>query len=250
VDEWPIIEKRIPSMDLVFRPMVDQTAIEVGAAGGDDLPGGMADPKRSASVSSRIRLTPDEERIFRKVDGSRTVQLIIDITGAPEFDVCRTLFDLLNRNIIAPAGRGESRESLTLDTSLPAAALPGYLALVVVMAVALVGTYAQLETPFGISGLRPLLQTTGGRLLDGVNEARLHRIDRAVRAWTLATGQVPRALDVLVEGGLLERPALLDPWSRPYHYVPGPNGYSLSAVDERGREVPRTVIRRSVADRS
>jgi hypothetical protein len=86
VDEWPIIEKRSPSMDIVFRSVVEPGMIEVG---GGDEPGGEApghsDSKRlAASSSSRIRLTPEEERIYRKVDGTRTVQAIIDGTGVGE----------------------------------------------------------------------------------------------------------------------------------------------------------------------
>src|SRR5262245_44205581 len=94
VDEWPIIEKKIPSMDIVFRTVVDPSMIEVGGSPGD---GGEA--KRGASASSKIRLSAEEERIYRKVDGARTVQGVIDATGLGEFDVCRTLYDLLNRNI-------------------------------------------------------------------------------------------------------------------------------------------------------
>ena len=107
VDEWPIIEKKIPSFDIVFRPVVDPSLIEVGGGGGAGhehvgAPGG-GERHRHASA-----WPPEEERVFRKVDGVRTVQAIIDGTGAGEFEVCRTLFDFLNRNLIAPAGRGSA----------------------------------------------------------------------------------------------------------------------------------------------
>src|SRR2546426_252086 len=92
VDEWPIIEKKIPSMDIVFRTVVDPSLIEVKT--GDEE--GSGESKRgAASASNKIRLSAEEERIYRKVDGTRTVQGIIDATGMGEFDVCRTLFDLL-----------------------------------------------------------------------------------------------------------------------------------------------------------
>src|SRR5438132_1720182 len=80
VDEWPIIEKKIPSMDIVFRTVVDPSLIEVAAGSGgggvEEVLAGMAEgTKRSAASSaSKIRLTPEEERIYRKVDGTRTVQ--------------------------------------------------------------------------------------------------------------------------------------------------------------------------------
>ena len=105
VDEWPIIEKKIPSFDVVFRPVVDPSLIEVGTSGADDS--GSGEIRRGApAASGKIRLSPEEDRVFRKVDGVRTVQAIIDGTGAAEFEVCRTLFDFLNRNLIAQAGMG------------------------------------------------------------------------------------------------------------------------------------------------
>src|SRR5439155_9135603 len=76
VDEWPIIEKKIPSMDIVFKPAVDLKSIEVGGGAEEDALGGLgtSEPKRqAASSSNKIRLTAEEERIFRKVDGHRTV---------------------------------------------------------------------------------------------------------------------------------------------------------------------------------
>src|SRR4029450_12034245 len=111
VDEWPIIEKKIPSMDIVFRPVVAHALIEVLPDDGEPEPSfslGGNEAKRP-SASSKIRLTQQEEQIFRKVDGTRTVQGIIDSTGLPEFETCRTLFDLLNRNLISTAGRGSAK---------------------------------------------------------------------------------------------------------------------------------------------
>ena len=131
VDEWPIIEKKIPSMDIVFRPVVDTSLIEVA---GSEEPG---EQKRSAASSAnRIRLTPDEERVFRKVDGTRTVQAIIDGTGLGEFDTCRILFDLLNRNLISTAGRGAAQEA-EVPHEAEASATPGYVAAALAVAIAL-----------------------------------------------------------------------------------------------------------------
>ena len=55
------------------------------------------------SRESGSTLISEEERIYRKVDGTRTVQAIIDATGLGEFEVCRVLFDLINRAWPDPA---------------------------------------------------------------------------------------------------------------------------------------------------
>ena len=124
VDEWPIIEKKIPSFAMVFRPVVDPALIEVaGPSEADTSAGARAG---AASSSGRIRLSPEEERVFRKVDGVRTVQAIIDGTGIAEFEACRILFDFLNRNLIGPFGRGQMDDPEEEVPVAPASAIPAF----------------------------------------------------------------------------------------------------------------------------
>ena len=138
VDEWPIIEKKITSFDMVFRPVVDPSLIEVGAATGPDSSSSSVDA-RGASATGKIRLGAEEERVFRKVDGVRTVQAIIDSTGSGEFEVCRTLFDFMNRNLIAPAGRDRAAQDERAEASAAAPAAPGYAVAALVSVLALAG---------------------------------------------------------------------------------------------------------------
>src|SRR5688572_12521438 len=249
VDEWPIIEKKIPSMDIVFRPVVQASVIEVG--GDDEGPevsfSGLADAKRPASASSKIRMTPSEEAIFRKVDGTRTVQNIIDSTGQAEFETCRTLFDLLNRNLISTAGRGAAKMSETGALEAPVATTSAYGVVAVVVLVAVIGIAVRWRTPFAVTGLQPLLLSSEHLLLDGVSHARLQRLDRAVQAHLLMHGGLPRTLEELVKGGLVDRSYLLDSWARPFHYALTQDGYLLSAVDDAGRPDRTTLIERTVA---
>jgi hypothetical protein len=234
VDEWPIIEKKIPSMDIVFRSVVDASMIEVSSPEDGD-----------AGAGNKIRLSPEEEKIYRKVDGTRTVQAIIDATGVGEFEVCRTLFDLLNRNIISTVGRGIARESFTGGRAeVPASLAPGYVMVAVVALLSLVGLVANLSAPFGVTGLAPLLRPTYQIVLEGVRLERLERLDRALLAFQLNHGTVPRTLDELVSEGLVDASYLRDPWSHPYRYALTQDGYLLHGVDENGRPVPGTLIER------
>ena len=243
VDEWPIIEKKIPSMDIVFRTVVDPSMIEVGAGSGD--PG---DSKRAAASANKIRLSAEEERIYRKVDGARTVQGVIDATGVGEFDVCRTLYDLLNRNIVAPVGKGSTARVVEEEpTESIASSTPGYAVMALVVLLAAAGVLAQWRTPFAVTGLAPVLQNTTARLRESLSLSRLRRLDRGIAAYALLQGTPPKRLDDLVDVALVDESALHDPWRRPYHYEPGAAGYTLSAVDDNGRTVPGTLIQRSLA---
>jgi hypothetical protein len=232
VDEWPIIEKRVPSFDMVFRPVVDPSLIEVGTGTAPDT--SISERRLASSATGRIRLAPEEERVFRKVDGVRTVQAIIDGTGYGEFDVCRTLFDFLNRNLIAAAGLGSTPSLEDAGTVRAASPMPGYVLSVLVVCLALAGLLVQRRSPFAVTGLPPVLHRSHTALLDGSARSRLARLERAVQAWQATHGAPPVALEDLVRAGLVDRSYLLDPWSRPFHYETSAGGYLLSAVDESG----------------
>jgi hypothetical protein len=248
VDEWPIIEKKIPSLDIVFRSVVEPSLIEVGGGDGAlDDPLALAEPQRSpASSASQIRLTPEEEKIYRKVDGTRTVQQIIDSTGFGEFEVCRTLFDLLNRNIISTVGRGVAKEALAGREESPVSALPGRLLAGAALLLAVVSTFVQRHEPFAVVACPPLLAGSGHLLEDAVRRSRLERLDRAILAFHLWRGSVPQTLEELARAGLVDPSYLKDPWSRPFHYALTDSGFLLNAVDNFGKPVAGTLVERSL----
>jgi hypothetical protein len=231
VDEWPIIEKKIPSFDIVFRPVVDPSLIDVAAGAPPDS---SISERRVASPTGRIRLAPEEERVFRKVDGVRTVQAIIDGTGAGEFEVCRTLFDFLNRNLIALAGRGTAPSLEETGARSTVSSTPGYVVGALVVALGVAGLVVQCRSPFAVTGLSPFPGRSYVAVLEGATRSRLARLERAIDAWRATHGAPPSALEDLVRAGLVDRSHLVDPWARPFHYEPGPQGYLLSAVDESG----------------
>jgi hypothetical protein len=244
VDEWPIIEKKIPSMDIVFRTVVDPAMVEAKREGEEEPAGGGGG--KGAAPSNKIRLAPDEERIFRRVDGTRTVQSIIDSTGQSDFEVCRVLFDFLNRNLIAPVGRGGSAKEVMGSGAPARIASPaiGYVLMAAAIVLSLLGLLLQAGTPFGLLGVPPLVKI--GLLQEGVSHARLERLDRALVAFHLVHGTVPEKLDDLVEEGLVDAGYLRDPWSRPYHYETTENGYVLQATDAYGKKVPGSLIVRAL----
>jgi tetratricopeptide (TPR) repeat protein len=71
VDEWSLIEKKIPSFDLIFS--VDPAHI------GESSP----------------ELSPEQHRLVPLLDGSRDVQAVIDASGLVEFEVGKALYGLI-----------------------------------------------------------------------------------------------------------------------------------------------------------
>jgi tetratricopeptide (TPR) repeat protein len=83
VDEWSLIEKKIPSFDLLF-------GIE-----------------RDRLEQSRSELTAEQHAVAHLADGTRTVQDIVDRSGLTEFAVGKALFGLIQAGFAHRVGRRE-----------------------------------------------------------------------------------------------------------------------------------------------
>ncbi len=81
VDEWSLIEKKIPSFDLIF-------VLE-----------------RARLTASAVSLTPEQERLVPLLDGHRDVTRLIDDSGMLEFDVAKALYGLITAGFAHRLGR-------------------------------------------------------------------------------------------------------------------------------------------------
>src|SRR5882757_2461820 len=102
IDEWPIIEKRIRSYDMVFRKKMTDQEIVVGDEGDeidfDDQP---SSRRRKQPVSSdKIRISREEKVIYDLVDGTQAVGDIVEASRFSEFDTNKSLYELLTRDLI------------------------------------------------------------------------------------------------------------------------------------------------------
>src|SRR3989440_5583615 len=86
VDEWGLIEKKIPSFDLIF--LVDRDRLAISDA----------------------RLTEIQDRLLPFLDGSRDVNQVIEDSGLGEFEVGKALYGLVTAGFLHRAGRTASAE--------------------------------------------------------------------------------------------------------------------------------------------
>jgi tetratricopeptide (TPR) repeat protein len=81
VDEWGLVEKKIPTFDLVF------------------------EMDRAKVLSSDVELTDEQRAVLELIDGARNVQAIIDASGLVEFEVGKALYGLLTAGFITRIGK-------------------------------------------------------------------------------------------------------------------------------------------------
>jgi tetratricopeptide (TPR) repeat protein len=84
VDEWSLIEKKIQSLDLLFE--VERQRLETAG----------------------VELTPEQQKIVPLLDGSRSVQDLVDDTGLGEFDTGKALFGLIQAGFAHRVGQQRS----------------------------------------------------------------------------------------------------------------------------------------------
>ena len=205
LDEWPKLEKKVPSPDMVYRraPGLENLRLVLSA---DETGEG------ALLVSRR------EAEIWSWVDGRRRVEEILERAFLSDLDAYRALADLQDRNLIvqerlqAPAGTQPDRR----DPWISARAI-GLWALFLLIAALAVREVP--GNPWNLFLHPPGERREAADLLKAVSLGRLGSIERALRVYYDSSGQYPKRVEDLLAAGVLTREAITDPYGRPYRYI-------------------------------
>ncbi len=249
IDEWPIIERRVRSATMVFRKTDAGAAIEapVESLVDEDVEFDFGFEGTDAGTDAgadeqEIRLSPEEREVLRMVDGRSRVSDLVDRSPLGEFDVYRSLYELLTRHLIeevvqrtTTAARREGRATTRLLVRGVAVVLLGF-------AFAAVLTLdANPVTPWRVAGS----SDATGRLRGYASRVRMERIEDAIRVFYLDNGTVPDRLVLLTDHGYLDPRDLRDPWGRDYRYELRPGSYRLVGLDAQGEPSRDLVVSRT-----
>ena len=205
-DEWPMLEKKIPSRDIVFRR----------APGVEDLR--LVVPPEPPSEGSLV-VSRTEAESWKWVDGSRSVAEIQEHAFLSEFDVYKGLGELLGRSLLV-----EGRIAVAPETSKAAPSPRGFparaAALWAVAALLIgLGFFLVPRNPWNLF-VRPRGERReAAEFLKSVSLERLAAIERAVRVFYDSSGQYPKKLEDLVTTGILDESGVYDPYGRKYRYI-------------------------------
>jgi hypothetical protein len=235
IDEWPIIEKRIRSYDMVFRKkLTDQEIVVVGAEDADEIDFDASDSsmrRRRLIISDKIRISREEKVIYDMVDGTMTVRDVMEMSKFSEFDTAKALYELLTRDLIEEV-RGSAAAEVLAAQATPldetdVAETPVPLPLVAVLAMlAILSLATSFRNP--LNSLNPLGPAQRSSSVEETRKAisiqRIGQIGEAVEAYNLVNGHLPARLQELTP--VYISPSLLhDPWGHAYKYLPQPQRY-------------------------
>ncbi len=229
VDEWPLIRKRINKYEMTFERL---KALDHPAMSGAGEP--PPDPETDAAFDNAFggaqpaapeRLKAEEfsdfeRKVFELVAPGRDVRKLIDLSGLGEFETCKALSVLVQREWlkgISPSGRTASLEVGASFVSR----VGGVAGRVVVTALVLAGG-ALVATQMGVSSMglvgAPASAAADPATQRFIARQQLARIEAALDVYRLERGEVPDTLDALVGAGLLAREDLRYPWREDYYY--------------------------------
>lgn len=247
LDEWPIIEKRIPHRGIVFVPTPAARKVEVAPdeemIEEVDLDLVSADVAPPTGVD-RLRISATEADILALVDAVSTVDDIVRRSPHGDFETCKALYALLSRALIRPATRDEvskAAQAQSLPPLPPTAEAPRLpwllIALLPLLALSfLVARRNPLNPVFGPSDrLLP-------RLATAVSWARMAGLWQILQARSVQTGAYPDTLVELVHERYIRQELLSDVWDRPYRYVTRDQAVLLAGSARDGTPEPDLIL--------
>ena len=245
IDEWPLIERRIRSDDMVVRLTGEGEAVDLLAAPTADpdlefdfvfdRPAKEEKPEAETQpeCGDKIEVSEEERQILRLIDGKRTVLEINDHVNLGEFDTYRLLAELVNRKLIEEVKRPNAAEVSRSSRRLSEKAFHLLLGMTVtVFVAAALSTLANNTwTPWQVA-LRDDSTNTLHRM---ASRQRLERIETAIEIYYLDNGSFPEVLRELTAGHYLEPVDLLDPWGQGYGYAISGGGFRVAGLDANGQ---------------
>jgi len=237
VDEWPIIEKVVRSLDLVYqRVPVAQPVIPADDEELIDDVGSVSERPGKDRRLDPIRISRAEWAVYELIDGRRSVAEINELTFLSEFEGCKAFYDLVSRGLVEEVGAPHHADA---EVAAPAAARrPVDMTLFVGLGLALlclVGLHFQARNPANLLSVprRPSAVLDDFRKTESL--LRLRRVAEGVDVYGLLSGKFPENLDRLVSTSILTPSDLFDPGGNRYRYIIQGSKYYLVGFDREGK---------------
>ena len=207
LDEWPLLEKKIRSKNLVFHraPGVERLRLVV---------------RKEEAQEGSLLVSKSEAEAWRWVDGTRSVADISERAFLSDFEVYKGLAELIGRNLIVEGRLAAVPAEGPLPLAPPRQGISKVALLwLVVLALAAAGAYLVPRNPWNLFARPRATRREVADFLKSVSLQRLASIERAVRVFYDSSGQYPKNLEDLVSAGILDEEALVDPYGRKYRYI-------------------------------
>lgn len=231
VDEWPVVKKRITSLQMTFEKIKELPPAQLEKDDFDSaLDDAFAEEKKEVNKGEFQSIGDAERKCYALIAPGRTVARIIELSTLGEFETAKALCNLVNLEYakgVAPAGKAEG--GFAADGAIGSRGgevlgMVGRIAvtMVVVGALLFIGTRVDFgSVNLGRSNATTYSDPAAQRF---ASRQQLSRIEAALDVYKLEKGALPMALSELVEAQLLSADDIKFPWRDTYFYRRGDDG--------------------------
>lgn len=216
LDEWPLIEKNIPSLNIVF--IKSEQPSQQKEKSSSELTD-FADILLASDEDSQT-FTKEEELLLNLVDGKRDAQEIIDLSKLGQFETCKVLSNLYTRHIINKVespNRKLKNGTTLLDFKEVFSSVFKYVNYALLIFIFLL-FFFYLNIPYRLTSNYNSYKNDFGFFKGYIARSRLDSIRFALETFYYENGFYPKKLDALFEQKFLTKKELLDPWGKEYLY--------------------------------
>jgi hypothetical protein len=243
IDEWPLIEKKIPSFDIIFDKMKDesvQVVLDKEEADELSLSDQLFEEKEEISLkydlqedTKAIKLAANEYKVFNAIDGKRSVTDIVDYCNMSDFDAARALYDLLDRKLIFY--KEEKRPIIIAKEERKISASFNAIFYLVLLCVAGFSIFTIQNSKNQISRPTHFINT---KMINAdkstVDYLKIKKIALAIDSYYLVHSTYPANLEILAKEGFLKAKELENSTGNKYSYQLLEDRYIISYSPIKG----------------
>ncbi|MFT3842047.1 MAG: DUF4388 domain-containing protein [Myxococcaceae bacterium] len=233
VDEWPVVRRKITSYALTFDKLKELPPAPLKQDAFDEaLDNAFGDkPEGASSQGSEFQAVGEFERkVYNLVGTGRTVRRLIDLACLGEFETCKALCNLVNLEYLRVVPTVGHDDDIGDDEGGRFQRVSGILGRVAVTMLVIAGLiFVGSRVDFGALRLGGgnASSYTDPAIQRFISRQQISRIAAALDVYKLEKGQLPDALDALVDTKLLREDDLKYPWRDTYYYRREAGSYVL-----------------------
>lgn len=229
VDEWPVVRKRITSLQMTFEKLKELPPEELKKddfdSALDDAFGEPKEEKKAVNKGEFQSVGENERRAYNLIAPGRTVERIIELSQLGEFETAKALCNLVNLEYVrghAPAGKGGNDFGGEKQSSALLGVL-GRIAVSVVVVAALAFVATRIDFGAVNLGRGNATTYTDPAVQRVASQQQRSRLAAAIEVYRMEKGALPVALSDLVDAKLVADDDLRFPWRDSYFYRRSPD---------------------------
>ncbi len=225
VDEWPFIEKKIPSYNIIFEKSPEgesRLATDIFKNEADlffDIDEEKG--KKEGQEKGKATLSEEERIVYELVDGVEDVSSIIDISKLGEFETCKVLSSLFTAGLIRvkfqPAEIVKKKRAKIYFSKVTS--LTPFIVMVFkgMITIAIIGGFYMI---LNINGTLKQLRNSSNFLKIDIARAKMENLSYAAELYFIEKGHYPLSLNSLLEIDLINKNETRDPWGKEFIFHP------------------------------